>query len=215
VGCGEGRLWEASPRLLAGTPITLVDLSAGMVAAAVDRIGRLVPGPVAVGAVADVEQLPFPDRSFDAIVANHMLYHASDPASAVAEIARLLGPDGLLVAATNGPRHLAELGEIRAEVFGIRPLDDTLAVFGMETGRPLLEAGFADVEWVAYDDRLVCTDPDDVLAYLRSVPPGEGATSGQDARMEAAVRDRFEQGGNSMIISKESGVFVCRRPRRS
>lgn len=215
VGCGEGRLWEAAPASVSGTPITLVDLSAGMVAAALDRIGMVDAGPDAVGVVADVERLPFRGRSFDVVIANHMLYHASDPASAVAELARLMRADGLLVAATNGPQHLAELGEIRAEVFGIRPLDDTLAVFGIETGRVLLDSKFTDVDWVAYDDQLVCTDPDDVLAYLRSVPPGEGATADQDAQMEMAVTARFEEGGGSMIISKDSGLFLCRRPHHS
>jgi SAM-dependent methyltransferase len=164
--------------------------------------------------VADVMRLPFPDRSFDAVVANHMLYHASDPGLAVAELARLVHRDGLLVAATNGAGHLAELGEIRAEVFGTPPVDETVDAFGIESGRPMLQAVFEQVRWVDYEDRLVCTDAADVMAFLRSVPPGEGAEPAQADRMEAAVLERFREGGGAMAISKESGVFLCRRPKR-
>jgi SAM-dependent methyltransferase len=212
VGCGEGRLWEALPKDVAGLHLTLVDLSVGMVTAARRRVGhgaRLRAG----GAVADVQQLPFPSGSFDVVVANHMLYHAPDPASAVLEVARLLRPEGRLVAATNGARHLAELGEIRAEVFGTSPLDDTLAAFGIDTGTPMLQAAFEDVVWVGYHDRLDCTDPADVLAYLRSVPPGEGATAEQDAHMVDLVHRGFASGGGTMAVSKESGILLAHRPR--
>jgi hypothetical protein len=97
-------------------------------------------------------------------------------------------------------------------VFGVAPLDDTVRAFGIESGRPVLEAWFGSVEWVAYPDELRCTDPADVLAFLRSVPPGEDATPEQDAAMEEAVARRFESGGGVMAIAKETGLFRCRRP---
>lgn len=212
VGCGDGRLWavEDSPR--PDLAITLVDLSAGMVAAALDRVTTSADGPSVRGAVSNVQRLPFSDASFDVVVANHMLYHAPDPARAVAELARLVRPDGMLVAATNGARHLMEIGEIRAEVFGAPSLADTVLAFGIETGAPMLRTVFDEVEWVDYADQLVCSDPADVVAYLRSVPPGEAADAAQQEQMEAAVHARFGSGGGVMRISKESGVFLCRRP---
>jgi SAM-dependent methyltransferase len=212
VGCGEGRLWAVEDPSLSDLAVTLTDLSVGMVGAALSRVSACAAGPAVRGAVADVQHLPFAAASFDVVVANHMLYHSSDPASAVAELARVCRDDGTLVAATNGARHLAELGELRAEVFGIAPLDDTVPVFGIESGAPMLRAVFEQVEWVDYEDRLVCTDPTDVIAFLRSVPPGEGADPDQDARMVAAVHDRFDRGAGTMVISKESGVFRCHGP---
>jgi SAM-dependent methyltransferase len=186
--------------------LVLADLSAGMV-------GGAAAGAGAAGLVCDVQHLPFGDDGLDLVVANHMLYHAPSPPMAVQELARVCGPDGTVIAATSGRRHLAELGEIRAEVFGVRPVSDTVAAFGIESGRPMLEARFAEVEWIGYDDELVCTDPRDVVAFLRSVPPGEGASPEQVATMEDAVARRFDAGAGTFRISKETGLFRCGRPR--
>ena len=46
--------------------------------------------------VADVQDLPFPDASFDAVIANHMLFHVEDRPRALGEIVRVLRPDGRL-----------------------------------------------------------------------------------------------------------------------
>src|SRR5262249_53734117 len=46
----------------------------------------------------DACALPFPDACFDGILAINMLHHVIEPARATAEFARVLAPDGLLVA---------------------------------------------------------------------------------------------------------------------
>ena len=71
-----------------------VDLSPGMVAAARRRLPqlaeRLVEGPI--------EHLPFDDESFDAVAATGVLEYAThDLAAAVAELARVLRPQGVAV----------------------------------------------------------------------------------------------------------------------
>ena len=119
VGCGAGWLWaEASAHLPGGLHLTLTDLSAGMVAEAVGRVAGLGRHRRVDGRIADAQALPFAADSFDIAVANHMLYHVPDPRLAVAELARVVRPDGVLIAGTVGATHLRELAEIRAEVFG-------------------------------------------------------------------------------------------------
>ncbi|MEZ4608117.1 MAG: class I SAM-dependent methyltransferase [Deinococcales bacterium] len=57
----------------------------------------------------DAEEIPFADNSFDAVIANHMLYHVADRPKALGEIARVLKANGKLYATTVGERHMGEL----------------------------------------------------------------------------------------------------------
>jgi SAM-dependent methyltransferase len=214
VGCGPGWFWvEATAHLRPDLDLTLTDLSDGMVTEARAQVRGSRSGR-AVALTADAQALPFDPDEFDVVVANHMLYHVPDPALAVAELARVLRPEGTLLAATNGHRHLRELGEIRRAVFGgTDSLLDAARAFGIESGEPLLRECFGAVEWRAYEDELVCTDPADVLAFIGSAPPADGATEAERRELEAVVAERFDAGGGVLRITKESGAFVCRRPR--
>src|SRR5579859_2254301 len=101
LGCGPGALWvENDERLPADWSVTLTDRSPGMVTEA-QRSLEHTGHPFAF-AVADAEAIPFPDGSFDAVVANHMLYHVPDKPRAFVETRRVLRPGGRLYAATNG-----------------------------------------------------------------------------------------------------------------
>jgi SAM-dependent methyltransferase len=213
VGCGPGWLWaEGAAGLPRGLRLTLTDLSAGMVDVARERAAVLSPFEAVEARVADAQALPFPDGAFDVVVANHMLYHVPDPARAVAECARVLRSDGVLMAATNGPRHLRELWEVRSEVFGGPPTSVHTDIFGAVSGRSILEGSFADVQWRAYEDTLRCTDPDDAIAFLTSSSPGEDASAQELRDLRQAVARRFDEGEGVFSISKESGVFLAHRP---
>ena len=139
-----------------------------------------------------------------------MLYHAPDPSEAVEELARVLLDDGVLVASTNGPSHLRELDEISVEVFGPRSMPRYMEAFGSHTGRSILEAHFANVEWCSYDGDLVCTNADDVLAYLVSMPPGERATDAELRQLHDVLADRFAASDGVLNVTKETGAFLCR-----
>ena len=213
AGCGPGWLWaQSSVPVPADTELTLTDLSPGMVEEAVARVVGSDRFASVVGEPADLQDLPFAAASFDRVVANHMLYHLPDPGRGVAELARVVRPDGVVIAATNGRRHMREIWEIRAEVFGLSPVDETVDVFGAETGFVMLRDRFEEVAWFQYRDELHCTDPADVIAYLCSTPPGEDADDDEMARIEAAIDRGFAAGGGSMRITKDAGCFVARRP---
>jgi SAM-dependent methyltransferase len=210
VGCGAGWLWQGpSPPV----ELTLCDLSPGMVEEAVGRARAVGTYASVEGRTADLQSLPFESGSFDRVVANHMLYHLPDPRLGVAELARVVRPDGLVVAATNGRRHIHELHDVEAAVFGRSSLDHTVDVFGAEVGFAILRDHFADVRWLRYEDELRCTDPADVVAYSCSSPPGEDATPEQLQQLEAAIARCFEAGSGVMTITKDVGCFVCRHPR--
>jgi ubiquinone/menaquinone biosynthesis C-methylase UbiE len=82
VGCGPGNLWVANlARIPEGWQIVLSDFSRGMVQAACHRLG----GRTFVFEVGDAEAVPHPAGTFDAVIANHMLFHVSDRRRAITE----------------------------------------------------------------------------------------------------------------------------------
>jgi SAM-dependent methyltransferase len=143
-----------------------------------------------------------------------MLYHVPDPGRAIGELARVLRPSGILIAAANGRRNLAELWAIRAKVFEVSPIPETTERFGRESGEQLLGSRFGGVTWRDYPDELVCTDIADVMAFLTSSPPGEDASAVQRAHLEDELRARFDADGGTLRVSKETGLFLCREPLR-
>jgi len=86
AGCGTGLVLE---RLRAGAPAVGIDLSRGMLTRAGKR-GLPV-------AQADLLRLPFPDGAFDVVCSFKVLAHVERIEDAVAELARVTRPGGLLV----------------------------------------------------------------------------------------------------------------------
>ncbi|MEZ5341065.1 MAG: class I SAM-dependent methyltransferase [Acidimicrobiales bacterium] len=207
-GCGNGRFWEDNDarRDIAAT---LTDLSPGMVTEAVER-ARTAGFTNVTGRVCDVQRLPFGADSFDVVAANHMLYHAPNPDRAIGELARVLKPDGVFVAATNGYGHMDVIKDVLTGVFA-EDVEGLYAVFGIDTGEARLREAFRSVAWHAFDNDLIVTDPDDVIAYITSYPPGEAATPAQSAEIRKDVEARFVRG--ALRIRTRTGVFVCRMPR--
>jgi len=207
-GTGTGRFWD-NTQVPDSAVLTLTDLSPGMVEAAVAN--ARARGRTAVsGRECDVQALPFDGASFDVAIANHMLYHVPDPDLGVAELARVLRPDGVLLASTNGYGHMAVVKEVLAEVFEDHG-DRLYEVFGIDTGEARLRRSFASVSWHAYDNDLMVDDPAMLLAYCRSFPPGEHATPAEVAQLAEAVVARFADA--PVRVRTRTGSFVCRLPR--
>ncbi|HZH16697.1 MAG TPA: class I SAM-dependent methyltransferase [Archangium sp.] len=87
VGTGTGLLLPAHPP---GVSTTAIDIDPGLLARA--RLRH--PGVTLLQ--ADVQQLPFPDGSFDAVVACLVFCTVADPARGLSEIRRVLRPSGQL-----------------------------------------------------------------------------------------------------------------------
>lgn len=108
LGCGRGGVWaENRDRIPSDWEITLSDLSPGMIEEA--RLNLSGSGRLFDYEVIDAQSIPYPEATFDGVVANHMLYHVPDRAKGIAEIYRVLKPDGLLFAATNGSDDMSAL----------------------------------------------------------------------------------------------------------
>jgi SAM-dependent methyltransferase len=86
-GAGQGTMSRRLAEL--GFEVTSADASPEAVAALRER----APGPVVE---ADMTALPFEDASFDAAVLGEVLEHIEDDRAALAEVARVLRPGGVL-----------------------------------------------------------------------------------------------------------------------
>jgi SAM-dependent methyltransferase len=96
----------------------MVDIDAEMLRAAESRV------PQAAGVLASVTALPFPQASFDQVVANFVINHVSDPRLAMAELTRVLRPGGWLAATiwASGPSVMGQLWSEVVEGGGAEPL---------------------------------------------------------------------------------------------
>jgi SAM-dependent methyltransferase len=105
VGCGPGELLCEMARQHAGWGALVgLDFSPGMIATAAGT-ARDLPVHFLVG---DAQDLPFPDSSFEVVLARHMLYHVPKIDRAVAEAARVLCAGGRFLTVTNSADTMAE-----------------------------------------------------------------------------------------------------------
>lgn len=102
VGCGTGELVGAARA--SGIDATGVEPDLEMAAMAGERLRDVV----VVGGLPD---LPFPDGSFDDVIANFVLNHVDDPRAAARELARVTAPGGS-VRATIWPDRPPPQGEL-------------------------------------------------------------------------------------------------------
>lgn len=93
VGCGPGTITADLAGRVAPGRVTGIDASTDIIArATADH------GPVADFAVGDVYALDAADDTFDVVHAHQVLQHLDDPVRALAEMARVTVPDGIVAA---------------------------------------------------------------------------------------------------------------------
>ena len=205
VGCGDGSMWrDFSAGIPSGWRLTLTDMSPGMVEAAREALGDR-----ANFAVADVQQLPFDDASFDAAIANHVLFHVPDRQCALRELSRVLRPRGILVGTMIGRDHFREL---RGMLGGQENViwSKSRERFGLETAREQLERVFAAVEIEPFRDSLEVTEVEPFLRFVRSLDT-PGLNEEHLAEMRKVVEREIGARG-SFHVTKSSGRFRCRKP---
>ena len=146
VGSGPGALTAVLVERLGAEHVTAVDPSEPFVAAVRDRL----PGVEVRRAAA--EDLPFPDDSFDAALAQLVVHFMSDPVAGLREMARVTRPGGVVAACVwdnsggNGPlsplwRAAQELDpDVRDESGGAGARPGHLAELAREAGLVRVES---------------------------------------------------------------------------
>jgi SAM-dependent methyltransferase len=159
VGCGLGDDVRAlALRTAPGGRAIGVDMSASMI----DEARRRSAGGTGAGGefhVADATSLPLDDGAADGCRCERLLQHVEDPAAVVREMARVVRPGGVVLAAEPDWGTLVVDGgdpEIEAALAAVAMARVRSPAAGRSLRRLMSEAGLAEVEVIART--LVITD---------------------------------------------------------
>jgi len=205
LGCGPGYLWKENiNQIPAGWNITLSDLSSGMLDAAWRNL--VVTGRAFKFEEIDAQSIPYEDETFDAVIANHMLYHVPDRLKAIAELKRVLTPNGRLIATTIGQNHLKEIANWIQQV---KPGTDFVSFgspFTLENGLDQLKPFFSQVTLSRYSDSLQVTEIKPIIAFIRSTSHAAEISDEKLAKLQVDLEKELKEKGR-ILISKDSGLF--------
>jgi len=213
LGCGTGLFGLANKDSIPKAwEITLTDYSDGMLAETRRRVAMLDRDFSFL--VVSAEDIPYPDASFDLVLANNMLYHIADKGKALSHIKRVLKHDGHFIPTTQGKNDMKELYEIFYMFLDTkkRRFKFTERSFSLDNGWNQLKPYFTAIAVKHYKNSLMITEIEPIVNYFLSF---NGMIENRHALLEIEIdsfRD-FLQGllkdGNGIPVSKKEGAFIC------
>ena len=206
LGCGNGGQWQDRiQQLPADCMLVLSDFSEGMVKTVWEKYSNFKN---LLAQKIDIQSIPFPDNCFDAVIANHMLYHVPDLPKALSEVKRILKSGGKFYAATNGNGGMRPyLHDAFKQVYPEINTFTKSYSFNLQNGEEMLSQYFGDVQRYDYEDSLSITETQDLVDWLKSTI-SMASYSKDDLN---GLYDYFEgirQKEGAINIPKEAGLFI-------
>jgi ubiquinone/menaquinone biosynthesis C-methylase UbiE len=206
LGCGTGNIWIGKEKNLPeNINITLTDISPLMIEKAKKNMKK---NKMFSFQIVNIQNIPFDNKTFDVVIANHMLYHVPNMAKALYEIKRVLKDNGYFYTTTIGENSLKELQDI------YKKFEDKVKFqysqncsFTLENGKKILGEYFSKIEQKLYIDSLKVTDTNDLMEYIISYNkiPKE-----INKIFYEAVKSKFNEEG-IFNIRKDQGIFICKK----
>jgi len=215
VGCGPGLYYERLMQMHPTVQYVGVDLMRAMLGHHPNTDRTLV---------ATALRLPFPDDTFDVVMANHMLYHLDDVEAGIVEMRRVLKPGGLLMTATNSVQTMPEFQVLlrRAIVLLTRHGAAQIRTPAMPSERYALENGTRFLSRYFYavvrhdlPSKLVFREVEPAMAYLESTRDLREGALPDDVVWEDVMMIMRQQINQltkhlgELVIDKQSGVLVA------
>jgi len=217
LGCGPANLWvENLDRIPAGWEITLTDFSPGMVEQAQENL-RGCGRPFSFD-IVDAQSIPYDARfdavgGFDAVIANHMLFHVPDRPKALTGMRRALQPGGKLYTSTTGERHTHELFQIISRFDPENKFQHEAPSFTLENGAAQLTPWFSNITLHRYEDDLEITEAEPLIIYVMSMVEAKSVFADDKlAQLVAYVKEQIAAHG-AIHITKDSGMFEAIAPQ--
>ena len=204
LGCGTGKLWfKNKERIDKNLDITLSDFSKSMLKIAKDKL-KDVDHDFKYEEI-NVENIPYEDESFDIVIAEHMIYFASDIEKALSEIKRILIPGGMLYVSANSCETMAELNKL------VEKFDCSLGIdnngyssrFELENGDANLKKYFSKVDVEILKGKIIVDDAKPVVSYKASTIQGSSILVGTKKKeFTKYLEDYIEENGDISITTK-------------
>lgn len=224
AGGGWGRfVWLLADQYDADlSMITLTDISDGMLKTAEQEAASR--GHKIATTACDIVALPFKDHSFDVVMANKVLYHLSDIPMGVSELARVLQPQGTVLATTNSDKITAMIIDLHYQALdkvGIPYTPEPPSPFSMENGGDYLRLSFKQVETHYYEDEDLISDAAQIRATYETIGRYRNLLSDDNLsqHLVQSLPDTVQHLADA-IIQRDGfirsptlmGVFVCSEP---
>ncbi len=204
LGCGTGEIWLGKQEMIRGcTRFVLSDFSEGMLAKARENLGE---ADKIEYRVIDIQEIPFPDRSFDAVIANMMLYHVPDLSKGLREVRRVLKPGGAFYCATFGENGMMDYICGLFSAYGVK--NDVNRSFTLQNGESKLLSVFQAAECLRYEDALEVTDVADMVDYICSLTAMSALRQLPRDEIRAVLAKNMS--GGILRIPKEYGMFIAK-----
>lgn len=207
LGSGLGTLWsENQDRISSAWEITLSDMFAPMLEKTKANL-RNINHPFHFQ-VIDIQKIPYPDNTFDVVIANHLLYLVPNIKKAVAEVARVLKPGGAFLASTSGSNYMKELEDLLVESRLPVHKEYTSYSFSLENGKNFLVPFFSEIKLFKNQGGLLVTEAEPLANYILSTNPNLSEEQGN--AVHAFFKDYFAK-HQQLKITRETGLFVAKK----
>lgn len=141
LGCGTGATTELLRNAYPEVSLSGLDLSENMI-----TVARKKAVAGAEFTVGDAENLPYADRSFDAIICVQSIHHYPDAPKAIAEVHRVLRSDGIFIVCDMHPPAPVRF-LFNNLLFRFMKTGDVHLYDKPEFDRLFRQAGFRKTEW--------------------------------------------------------------------